>query len=171
MTLPASAFPLFTLDFEASSLGTRSYPIEVGVARWSGLGSLVESWSTIIRPTSLWIAHGEWSSESEVVHSIKRGHLDEGISPRDAMAAVNQFVTGKVAFCDGGVHDLRWLAKLANAAETAPAFQLGDWDALGALLSPAGFAKMVEWLEQNRTPHRAGPDAERLLNAIRVGLE
>lgn len=37
-------------------------------------------------------------------------------------------------------------------------------------LPPDGYRAAVQWMDQTRTPHRAGPDAERLMKALGVGL-
>ena len=45
-----SPWPLFTIDFDASSLEPRSYPIEVGIYRRRSPGHPIEGWSTLIGP-------------------------------------------------------------------------------------------------------------------------
>jgi len=49
------SWPIVTLDFEASSLTDRSYPIEVGVSRWSRPDMPIMWWSTIILPHPDWM--------------------------------------------------------------------------------------------------------------------
>jgi len=62
---------LVFLDFEASSLNKRSYPIEMG---WILEGSRSESW--FIRPAPDW---ADWGPAAKAIHHIDRSMLfDEG---------------------------------------------------------------------------------------------
>ncbi len=58
--------PVF-LDFEASSLGERSYPIEVGWVFADGAGE-----AHLIRPAPEWT---DWDPAAERIHGIGRGQL------------------------------------------------------------------------------------------------
>ncbi len=64
-----------TLDFEASSLSQKSWPIEIGLA-WLD-GGEVQTWSTLIRPEQDWNL-SDWAPQSAAVHGIT---LEEGSRP------------------------------------------------------------------------------------------
>jgi DNA polymerase-3 subunit epsilon len=162
-------WPLAVIDFEASSLAPGSYPIEVGVAVWDSPEAPLRVWSTLIRPHVSW-SDRPWSAQSEEVHGISRRELDAGMPVQEAMAAANAVVSGHSAWCDGGTHDLTWLTELENASGIASTFTLRDWDALGGVLHPRRYRRMIRWLGRSRAPHRAGPDAQRLLRAVAVSL-
>lgn len=163
-------WPLFTIDFEASSLEARSYPIEVGVCLWRSPEHRIEGWSTLIRPTELWAEHGSWSPQSQEVHGIRREELDAGMTPADAVAALNAILGDHVAYCDGGASDLAWTRRLVLAAKTANAWRYGDVDALFARCDQSGYMRLVRWLDRTPARHRARDDAERLMKALARGF-
>ena len=163
-------WPLIVIDFEASALGMRSYPIEVGLARWQSIDAPLEVWSTLIRPTDGWLLGGVWNPEAAAVHGIRKDDLSSGMPPADVMAHINEMASNPFAWCDGGSQDDHWLGTLAHAASVVPRFRLADWDMLGGALSSDGYRRMVRWLETSPPPHRAGDDAARLLRAVAVGL-
>ena len=163
-------WPLFTIDFEASTLGPGSFPIEVGVCRWTGPDRPIEGWSTLIKPTSRWAKEGLWSASAQEVHGIRRSELQSGMRPIDTIRALNAIIQQHAAFCDGGASDLGWARRLVLAAEIANTFKLGDFDMLTGLCDPEGYARLVRWLDRNPAPHRARPDAERLMGALAEGL-
>ncbi|MFK4005129.1 hypothetical protein [Qipengyuania sp. NPDC077563] len=55
------------LDIEASALGFRSYPIEVGVALVQGEPKLIETGARIIRPTASWLRSGICGGSPRIV--------------------------------------------------------------------------------------------------------
>lgn len=165
-------FPLVTLDFEASGLGPDSYPIEIGLAWWSHPDELIGSWSTLICPPLRWREAFKWHPASQKIHGITLEELETGVQPLEALEEANRRMTAlraRMAFIDGGIHDNRWMLALADVAGIRPVFSLPDWDGLAGLLSPEGYQKMVHWLDRQKIPHRAEPDARLLLEAIRVG--
>ena len=166
----ALPWPLFTIDFEASSLVPGSYPIEVGVARWAAPDRPIGSWSTLIRPIPLWRTAGSWSAEAEAVHGLRRDELDEGLDPPEVLSALNRIVGTHAAFCDGGESDFGWARRLVLAAGFMNTFRMGDVDMLTGRCDADGFTRMVRWLDANPAPHRAGPDAERLMLALAHGF-
>ena len=159
-----------TLDFEASSL--RGYPIEVGLALRDRGADTIGTWSTLVRPTPHWRDDPErwWDPAAEAVHGIKASDLDAGLHPRAAMAAVNTLLAGRVACCDGGGSDARFLHRLSDAAGLAPSFRLGNLNALAtaAGLDAPGRSRAATLLAQGEMSisHRAGPDALRILLAV-----
>lgn len=161
-------WPVVTIDFEASSLAKDSYPIEVGVARWERADRPIGTWSTLIRPPEDWRTR-TWSDQSQQIHGIRREDLDSGMDPVDIVPILDRLV-GRQAFCDGGQHDLRWLAGLEDAAGRETSFILRDWDAVGGALHASQWKRMTRWHDRRPARHRAGDDAERLLKSLAAGL-
>lgn len=135
----AMPWPIITIDFEASSLDDGTYPIEVGVCRWSAPDRPIEGWSTLIVPIPAWRDHGSWSPASQEVHGIRREELDTGMTPTQAVIALNTIVGTKTASCDGGPYDLNWARMLAGASGVRATFQIGDFDALTGHCDQAGY--------------------------------
>jgi hypothetical protein len=165
-------WPVWTIDFEASSLEHDGYPIEVGLACWPARDEPILGWSTLIRPAWDWSLNGHWSAASARVHRIRgRDLLEQGQDPALVAAALNEAIeSGGVAWCDGGPYDAHWTRALFKAAGIAPAFTLGDWHQLATTLGPAARARALDWLEQTPARHRARADAEGLLLALAHGL-
>ena len=169
--LPLSIeWPLFTIDFEASSLDIGTYPIEVGVCRWLSPESQIEGWSTLIRPLPEWEANGSWSPASQAVHGIQRAELETGVTATEAIIALNTILAGHIAYCDGGSHDLHWARMLARGSAVAPTFAIGDFDHLALCADQPGYRQLVRWLDRAPTRHRARDDAERLMIALAHGF-
>ena len=61
------------LDFEASSLARRGFPIEIAWVFETG-----EAESHLIRPAADWT---EWSAEAESIHGIPRASLERDGRP------------------------------------------------------------------------------------------
>lgn len=166
----ALPWPVFIIDFEASSLAPGSYPIEVGVARWQSPESPIEGWSTLIRPAPLWSETGSWTVEAQSVHGIPREELEAGLGAPETLSTLNWIVGPHAAFCDGGASDFGWARRLVLAAGFMNTFRLGDFDMLTGRCDADGSARIVRWLAGNPAPHRAGPDAERLMRALAHGF-
>jgi DNA polymerase III epsilon subunit-like protein len=166
-----SELPIVVLDFEASAMPSRSsYPIEVGIAFvLSG-----ESRSWLIRPTEQWLQTGQWDPESEKIHRLtKEVLLAEGQPVDRVRSELTEAVAGHRVLSDALMADALWLRSLYGGT---PAFRLGSVGAvLEALTAPLGsggrgpLAKAVK-LASRRFPqaHRAGPDARRLAEVIRI---
>lgn len=163
-------WPLFTIDFEASSLDSGTYPIEVGVCRWTAQDRCIEGWATLIRPAEAWQARGSWSLASQEIHRIMPAELECGMEPADAVLALNSIIGTHVAYCDGGEHDVRWARMLIRAAGTQPTFLLGDFDHFAQQCDQFGYMRLVRWLDRAPARHRARADAERLMKALARGL-
>ena len=97
------------LDFEASSLGKASYPIEVAWVLADGTGE-----SFLIRPAPAWT---DWAPEAEAVHGIPRARLVREGVPHD-WVALHMLTTLR----DVPLHasapswDGQWLSRLLRAA-------------------------------------------------------
>lgn len=165
----ALPWPLFTIDFEASSLAPGSYPIEVGIARWVAPDRPIEGWSTLIQPVQSWRETGSWTADAQAVHGIRREELENGLTPAETLSMLNGIVGRHAAFCDGGASDFGWARRLVLAAGFMNEFRLGDFDMLTGRCDPDGYARLVRWLDLTPAPHRAREDAERLMQALARG--
>lgn len=123
--MPTSKLPNF-VDFEASSLGPRSYPIEVG---WSLDDGTVES--HLIDPASQ-PAWTDWDPGAEhEIHGISRELIiKEGRDPLWVAARMNETLGGRLVYTDAPDWDGFWLQVLFDAAGLVPAFRLGTAQAL-----------------------------------------
>lgn len=157
------------MDLEASGLGAGSWPIEVGLA-WVEAGE-VRSWSSLIRPEPGWDEEA-WSLVSQDVHGIGRRELDAAPSARSVAEELLARVAGRPVFSDAPEFDMRWARRLLDAQPSPAGLRVLELDqAIGAVCGAQGADWTYERLERSRTPHRAGPDAERMLRAVLYGLE
>ncbi|QVM85179.1 3'-5' exonuclease [Novosphingobium decolorationis] len=163
-------WPLVTLDFEASCLDVGSYPIEVGLCRWDGPESRAREWSALIRPEPQWAAQGIWTQEAQGVHGISREQLEGALPSAAIIDQINSFAGSRTAFCDGGRYDQKWLAMLRRAADLPLHLRFGDVTMLQNRLDDAGRLRMKQFLVVQTAPHRAGPDASRLMRALCEGI-
>lgn len=164
--------PIALLDFEASSLGSGSFPIEVG---WAVDGSETEA--HLIRPAPGWT---DWSAASERLHGITQARLlAEGEPPGDVARRVAEVLGGKdvTVASDNPVFEQFWLERLMAAAwqptpfAVLPAARLyaaeagrltGAGVTAEAVLAVVTGAMRAE-RERQHVRHRAGPDAEAML--------
>lgn len=110
------------LDFEASGLGTDSFPIEVA---WSLPDARIEC--HLICPTASWISTGQWDHVAEGMHRISIASLRrDGRDPLWICEQMNAQLSGQEVFCDGLPFDAFWLQRLFEAGATAPTFSLAS---------------------------------------------
>ncbi len=111
---------LLFIDFEASSLGSSSYPIEVA---WSLEDGSIESHLINPCPISEWT---DWSVDSEAVHQISRNQLlEEGKHPKWVAERMNDTLNSKVLLSNAYEFDLDWCDTLFRAAEEEMTFKIG----------------------------------------------
>lgn len=97
------------LDFEASSLADRSYPIEVAWVFEDG-----RSESHLIAPAPAWT---DWDEESERIHGITRETLVRDGAAHDAVAArMIAALSDHALFASAPSWDGKWLSALLRAA-------------------------------------------------------
>lgn len=145
------------LDMEASGLGRRSYPIEVGVVLADG-----RSYCSLIQPESDWT---HWDESAQTLHGITREVLHQHGRPALEVAqTLNAFLQGLVVYSDGWANDYTWLGLLFDAAGLQPRFKLDNLRAL--LTEPQAQAwhqtKDRVSAEAAITRHRASNDARLL---------
>ena len=97
------------IDFEASSLDKKSYPIEVG---WAFSTGGEESY--LIRPAPEWT---DWSAEAEATHHITREKLTAEGTPHDEVAKrMLEVLSGHALFATAPSWDGQWLSKLLRGS-------------------------------------------------------
>lgn len=163
-------WPIFTIDFDASSLDDGTYPIEVGVCRWDFPAKPIKGWSMLIKPISAWKDHGSWCQSSQSIHGIKPDDLINGDTPTNVVSVLNDILGTNTAFCDGGEHDLHWAWMLSRASGVRPKWDIQGFDQLADKLDQLGYMRMLRWLERAPPRHRARDDAERLMKALARGM-
>lgn len=98
------------LDFEASSLAKRSYPIEVAWVFEDGREE-----SHLIQPPEQW---NDWDEAAEAVHHIPRATLEVDGTPHDTVARrMIEVLTGHALFASAPSWDGKWLSALLRAAK------------------------------------------------------
>ncbi len=162
--------PVF-VDFEASSLSQRSWPIEVGLSWLEGRRVIVES--KLIRPRSEW-PEDDWSAKSEAVHGIPRCDLNHAEAADDVVSWLRNVVRGRVLASDAPEFDQRWLNRLLGNSTGG---NIRDFDQLAwwafsdeGVLNPGKLHRVYRAMTKQRTAHRAGPDAQNLCYAWRAGI-
>ena len=159
---------LIFIDFEASGLEPGSWPIEAGLARREGGRTQVAA--RLIRPEPDWSPE-LWSPESAAVHGIGLDEL-RAAEPAPVVAGwLLDATAGRTLISDAPSHDRAWMAVLLAALdEDVVVPRVHDFDVLVARqLDPAGVRRAYAHLDRVPTPHRAGPDARRLLEAWLAG--
>ncbi len=142
------------IDIEASGLGARSYPIEVGIVLANGL-----TYDSLIKPARHWT---HWDREAESIHGISREDLIEfGRDLSTVCRDLNRICAGKTFYSDCWVHDNAWLARLFGEAGVTQSFRCSP---IENVLDDLQLASWVEYKQQfiHRStikPHRALNDA------------
>ncbi|NLS07761.1 transcriptional regulator [Rhizobium sp. P32RR-XVIII] len=154
------------LDFEASSLSKKSFPIEVAWVFENG-----QSRSALIRPAPDWT---DWSPEAEAIHGIPRRRLlDEGLSVGIIATEMIDALSGHKLYASAPCWDGKWLSALLRAAgyqrhalrlaRSEEAFFDSARMAAGAKLTDAEISALVATILLKTEPvvlaHRALPDA------------
>ncbi len=164
------------LDFEASSLGRDSYPIEAGWVFEDG-----SSESHLIHPASDWT---DWSESAQAVHGIPRERLFAEGQPHDWVARrMVKMLSGHSLYASAPSWDGKWMSVLLRASaiprhtlklegtdvarREAVRAVLGerpapDFEALSIL------AQVGEWKGKTPPRHRALEDAKRELRAWKL---
>ena len=161
--LPAMDAPAF-IDVEASGLGGKSYPIEVGLITSSG-----EMYCALLRPDPNW---SYWDTAAESVHHITRPILEQHGKPLAEVAhTVNRLLRGQTVYTDAWGNDYPWLCKLFDAAEVPMLFKLESSRKLLDEAEAARWASVKQAVdnELRLERHRASSDARVLqLTLMRV---
>lgn len=152
------------IDVEASGLGGRSYPIEVGLITPAG-----DMYCALVQPDPAWT---HWDEAAEAVHHISRPILLQHGKPLVEVARhVNELLRGQTVYSDAWGNDYAWLAKLFDVAELPMRFKL---ESSRKLLDDAQAGRWAGVKEQvvaelKLARHRASADAKVLqLTLVRV---
>jgi hypothetical protein len=167
---------LLFVDFEASSLASESYPVELG---WANGGA---SGFVLIRPEPDWT---DWSASAAELHGLSREHLlAEGKPAKEVADLLLRLAAGRQLVSDAPDRETQWMGRLLALTDHPPhlwptIIDLVDacWDETARLLSaapPPGVSVGQERLHclwagrrarrQRTGPrHRAEPDAQGML--------
>jgi hypothetical protein len=166
------------LDFEASSLSKKSFPIEVAWVFEDGRFA-----SHLIKPAAGWI---DWSPEAEQVHGISREMLDAQGTPVEVVAAeMVKELAGHELYASAPSWDGKWLSVLLRAAgHPRHALRLKKSDEvflatalswMNESFSKQDAAELVDAVITGTEPptpaHRALPDARLELDRLRRVIE
>ena len=156
------SLPIF-IDFEASSLSGKSYPIEVA---WSDQEGQIESW--LINPNLYPDTWTDWDPNSQQIHGLSREYLAEhGKPPLIVAERMNQHLQDQILYSDAPDYDGFWLRRLFEAAGIDIEFQLANAMKLFHALHP----EYVRFSEKARVKaggiHRASFDVSYLIELYR----
>lgn len=154
------------IDFEASGLGARSWPVEVGWAFLAG-----EATSFLIRPSSDW-PMSDWDPEAERLHGLGKPFLDEnGRDPREVATMMNEALVARKVYSDAPDWDGFWLFRLFQAAGLKPAFRLLDYGALILPLLGVSKEQLFQRADElSPRNHRALNDAQNLRTLYQLAI-
>lgn len=155
------------VDIEASGLGSKSWPVEVGWAFEEGAAT-----SILVRPDKSW-SDDAWDAGAERLHGLDRARLDaEGLDAREVCAAMNGALVDAEVYSDAPDWDGFWLFRLFSAGGVKQAFALKDF---GRLMRPlvdgreSALFQRAARLAPRR--HRAADDARHLQTLYRLAGE
>ena len=172
---PARSKSLIFIDFEASSLSSESWPIEVGIAQVKDRRVVVES--KLVRPHETW-SLDDWSDESAAVHNIPFSELETAMPADEVAHCLIERVGDNILVSDCPEFDQRWLDRLLSTVNEAPELEIQDFDRIAwiafsreeGVLAPGQIGRVYKTKTNRGTTHRAGADAADLAYAFRSGL-
>ena len=154
------------IDLEASGLGDKSWPIEIG---WAKRGAVPES--IIIRPHADW-PHGAWDPSAEALHGLSMEVLNEhGLDVVGACKKLNDALAGETVYSDAPDWDGYWLYRLHQAARMRQTFNLVHF---AELMPPIGLTDKLMLVARTNSlaphTHRAADDVRHMqvLHALAI---
>ena len=154
------------IDFEASSLSGKSYPIEVA---WSDQEGNIESW--LINPEHYPASWTDWDPRSERIHGLSRAYLAEhGKPPLMVAKRMNQQLQNQVLYSDAPEYDGVWLRRLFEAAGVNPEFRVANATKLLYSLHPEYVRFSKKAREKAGGIHRSACDVSYLVALYRFCL-
>ena len=144
----------YIIDVEASGFGSRSYPIEIGLAM-----EKASRYCSLILPARAWT---HWDNTAEQTHCITRDLLKAHGKPvREVAEELNRLLGHKTVYSDGWSVDKPWITLLFSKAGIRQTFWVSP---LERILSEP---QMEIWhpvkkqvaASLNLTRHRASADA------------
>lgn len=155
------------LDLEASGLGPKSWPIEVG---WAFVGWSARS--MLIKPTDDWPLTA-WEKTAEDLHKISVDELlTNGLPPLEVALVLNAALGEADVYSDAPDYDGFWLYRLYEAAGVRANFKLNDLNDLMSPLvksSPKDLVRRAS--EREPHTHRAAQDVRHMQVLYELALE
>lgn len=166
---------LVFLDFEASSLGKHSYPIEIAWVFEDGRSN-----SSLIKPAPAWT---DWSDKAERIHGISRSLLEtEGLPVGEVAQHTLSALAGHSLYASAPSWDGKWLSALLRAAghprhalrlaKSNEAFTTAAVEILGPHEDGSEVAQLVQCViastKSTHPAHRALPDARVELERLKL---
>lgn len=157
---------IWVIDFEASGLSKKSYPIEVGITNGA------EHYTALIKPMSHWTY---WEAEAEKVHNIVRDKtMKNGEDALSVAIKLNNILKTSKIYCDNIQWDAFWLNVLFSDNAISPTFHILDLkDILKTGRQWRLFESKMEEIEKSNLyrKHRALDDAKVIQSSLRYALE
>jgi len=155
------------IDLEASGLGSKSWPIEIG---WAFSDWPVRS--MLIKPADTWSLTA-WEKSAEELHRITPDKLiREGTPVLEAALVLNAAFASAHVYSDAPDYDGYWLYRLYEAAGVRANFKLFDF---AELIKPLAKSTPIELVgraqELEPHTHRAAQDVRHLQTIYRLALE
>ncbi len=140
--------------------------IEVGVAIYDR-HETIQTWSSLVRLSP----HCQWDEKAAAVHKIARADLQDAPEPHFVAGELNRVMDGvAAAYCDGNKYDAAWMNNLYRTAGITPSFELNPLEELPRTHMRIVRMHMGAYMGRTMAPHRAGPDALRLMQAYCYAL-
>lgn len=157
------------LDFEASSLQDKSWPIELGIC-WLDNREKLRTDSKLIKPHSDWPLSA-WSEASQRIHGIGLQELETADQATDVARWAIERLSGSLLLSDAPDFDLRWLNRLLATVDACDALKIESIQEHAAARFTGGALGMFfRAYTSSRFTHRAAADALRLGQAWRSAL-
>lgn len=152
------------IDFEASGLGARSWPIEVGWAFEDGAGE-----SLLVSPAPDW-SMDDWDPRAEKLHGISLKMLsDLGVSAETACDRLASTLADCAVYSDAPDWDAFWMMRLFDAAGRKCPIRIREFSTLMTPMTPEKKADLLSRADrQAPRRHRAGEDALHLVTVYRL---
>lgn len=152
------------IDFEASGLGARTWPIEVGWAFEDGAGE-----SLLISPAPEW-SMDDWDPRAERLHGVTPKMLsDLGVNASTACDRMTKALAGCDVYSDAPDWDAFWLLRLFDAAGRKSTIRLKDFASLMPPMSKEQKALLLASADRMAPRrHRAAEDALHLAAIYRL---
>jgi len=162
-----AAAPIAFIDIEASGLGPKSWPVEIG---WAFVAGPAEA--MLVRPSPGW-DDAAWNPAAEALHGLTRDQLRaEGVDAATVCRRLNEVLSGARVYSDAPDFDGAWLYRLFAAAGLSPRFRLRHIVDLLPALEVAAVGDLFERAAETApVTHRAGPDSLHLQAVYRLARE
>ena len=152
------------IDFEASGLGSRSWPIEVGWAFEDGVGE-----SFLISPAPEW-SMDQWDPRAQGLHGITPKMLsDLGVGASVACDRMSAALSGCDVYSDAPDWDAYWMMRLFDAVGRKPSIRLKEFSAVVPALTAERKKELIAGADKIAPRrHRAAEDALHLVTVYRL---